>query len=106
MRTGSRAAIALAVAALAAHGGPAVAWFPGPRRVFLPALAGIGRADHVALTFDDGPDPAATPWFLDTLEALAVRATFFVLGHRSPGTPAGRPDRRPRSRTGRARLGE
>ena len=34
----------------------------------------------VALTFDDGPDPASTPAFLDLLAARGVRATFFLLG--------------------------
>jgi peptidoglycan/xylan/chitin deacetylase (PgdA/CDA1 family) len=35
----------------------------------------------VALTFDDGPDPAHTPKILDTLQQHNVKATFFVLGH-------------------------
>jgi len=34
----------------------------------------------LALTFDDGPDPAWTPKILDTLEAAKVPATFFVIG--------------------------
>jgi peptidoglycan/xylan/chitin deacetylase (PgdA/CDA1 family) len=34
----------------------------------------------VALTFDDGPDPAATPDILDALERARARATFFLLG--------------------------
>jgi peptidoglycan-N-acetylglucosamine deacetylase len=75
-------ALALAGAAglAAAHGGPAATWLPGLRRAWFPGLAGLGRRDHVALTFDDGPDPRSTPGFLDTLDALGVRATFFVLG--------------------------
>jgi peptidoglycan/xylan/chitin deacetylase (PgdA/CDA1 family) len=40
--------------------------------------AGGGRA--VALTFDDGPNPDATPAILDALAARGVKATFFVLG--------------------------
>ncbi len=39
--------------------------------------------DHpgmVALTFDDGPDPAWTPKILDALEQEKVPATFFVVG--------------------------
>ncbi len=36
----------------------------------------------VALTFDDGPDPATTPWLLDLLETQGVKATFFVTGER------------------------
>ncbi|MEU2554452.1 polysaccharide deacetylase family protein [Streptomyces sp. NPDC013313] len=73
---------ALPVLAAAAHIAPAATWLPGPRRAWLPSLAGTGRADHVALTFDDGPDPRSTPAFLATLDELAVRATFFVLGER------------------------
>ncbi len=42
----------------------------------------IGDAGHVALTFDGGPDPVATPYFLDALAAADVRATFFVVGER------------------------
>ena len=34
----------------------------------------------VALTFDDGPDPAGTQQVLDTLAARDVKATFFVMG--------------------------
>ncbi len=52
---------------------------------------GCGRADHVALTFDDGPDPASTPRFLEALDRLGWRATFFMLGgeaRRSPGLVA------------------
>ncbi|HVB42668.1 MAG TPA: polysaccharide deacetylase family protein [Streptosporangiaceae bacterium] len=49
---------------------------------FFPLLSGCGHPDHVALTFDDGPDPAATPHFLETLRARNVHATFFLLGSR------------------------
>ena len=37
-------------------------------------------AGRVALTFDDGPDPDATPAVLDALDAAGARATFFMLG--------------------------
>jgi peptidoglycan-N-acetylglucosamine deacetylase len=69
-----------AIVSLAGHAGPAATWLPWLRRAWFPSLAGIGRPSHVALTFDDGPDPASTPLFLDALDALGVRATFFVLG--------------------------
>jgi peptidoglycan-N-acetylglucosamine deacetylase len=36
----------------------------------------------VALTFDDGPDPAATPALLALLAARGIRATFFCVGRR------------------------
>ena len=45
-----------------------------------PALVGVGRPGHVALTFDDGPDAASTPAFLAALEQLGWHATFFMLG--------------------------
>ncbi|MEU6548932.1 polysaccharide deacetylase family protein [Streptomyces sp. NPDC046915] len=64
----------------AAHIVPAGTWLSGPRRAWLPALAGVGGGDHVALTFDDGPDPRSTPAFLAALDGLSVRATFFVVG--------------------------
>lgn len=48
-------------------------------QVFGPTLT-HGRGHVVALTFDDGPDPAVTPQLLDLLERERVRATFFVVG--------------------------
>ncbi len=41
----------------------------------------------VALTFDDGPNPQATPRILDTLGEKGVRATFFVLGSHAERWP-------------------
>lgn len=38
------------------------------------------REAQVALTFDDGPNPEATPRILDVLGREAVPATFFLLG--------------------------
>ncbi|HEX6022751.1 MAG TPA: polysaccharide deacetylase family protein [Solirubrobacter sp.] len=34
----------------------------------------------ITLTFDNGPDPAATPRVLDVLAARGLKATFFVVG--------------------------
>ncbi|MFF8726747.1 polysaccharide deacetylase family protein [Streptomyces sp. NPDC015171] len=87
---GSRrtAALLLPAGAALAHIGPAATWLPGVRRLLLPGLAGAGGPGHIALTFDDGPDPVSTPRFLDALDALGVRATFFVVGEhvvRHPG---------------------
>jgi len=39
----------------------------------------------VALTIDDGPDPAATPKILDVLEQHEAHATFFLVTSRIPG---------------------
>lgn len=66
---------------------PAVTTWRGLRCWATPGLAGVGQANHVALTFDDGPDPLSTPAFLDQLDRLGWRATFFLLGsmvRRSP----------------------
>ncbi|MES4891860.1 polysaccharide deacetylase family protein [Streptomyces sp. NPDC096012] len=87
-RSWRTAAVLLPAGVAAAHIGPAATWLPGVRRRLFPALAGTGRRRHVALTFDDGPDPESTPLFLDALDGLGVRATFFVLGEhlvRHPG---------------------
>lgn len=69
-----------AVGAWIVQAAPSVTTLGAARNRLLPGLAGVGDSDHVALTFDDGPDPASTPAFLDVLGELDVRATFFVLG--------------------------
>jgi peptidoglycan/xylan/chitin deacetylase (PgdA/CDA1 family) len=75
------AATGVAAAAVAvAHAGPAVTSIAPLRRRVLPNLSGVGAPGHVALTFDDGPDPSSTPAFLDLLDKRQVRATFFFLG--------------------------
>ncbi|WP_030181996.1 polysaccharide deacetylase family protein [Streptomyces violaceorubidus] len=81
-------AVAPLAAAALAHIGPAATWLPGLRRRRFPRLAGLGSPGHVALTFDDGPDPVSTPRFLDVLDGLGVRATFFVLGENAARHPA------------------
>jgi peptidoglycan/xylan/chitin deacetylase (PgdA/CDA1 family) len=81
-------AAGLAGAAVAAYALPAAASLPALRRQLAPALAGRGRADHVALTLDDGPDPLSTPHFLRLLAGRDLRASFFLLGSmvsHSPG---------------------
>lgn len=35
---------------------------------------------EIWLTFDDGPDPEATPWILSTLKEENIKATFFLVG--------------------------
>jgi peptidoglycan/xylan/chitin deacetylase (PgdA/CDA1 family) len=46
-----------------------------------------GSLPLVYLTFDDGPNPTATPSLLDVLKAHGVRATFFVIDkHLTPET--------------------
>lgn len=53
-----------------------------------PACSGVLVPDQqkflgrVALTFDDGPNPATTPRVLDILAERGIRATFFINGRR------------------------
>jgi len=42
----------------------------------------------VALTFDDGPDPASTPAFLAELDRRGWTATFFMLGKMARRSPS------------------
>jgi peptidoglycan-N-acetylglucosamine deacetylase len=52
------------------------------------ALGRLSREERcVALTFDDGPNPLATPHILDVLESERVPATFFVLGRHAERWP-------------------
>src|SRR5205807_8055888 len=43
--------------------------------------------DHVALTFDDGPNPRSTALFLHALAEHHVHATFFLLAKELAGYP-------------------
>ncbi|MGC9194431.1 MAG: polysaccharide deacetylase family protein [Syntrophobacteraceae bacterium] len=55
---------------------------------YLPIISrGRTRKKFVALTFDDGPDPASTPHLLRLLAAYQVQATFFVIGLRARAHP-------------------
>src|SRR5580658_2928408 len=47
-----------------------------------------GDSATMALTFDDGPNPAVTPALLDLLDRHGVRATFFVIGEFVRAVPA------------------
>ncbi|GAA6143099.1 polysaccharide deacetylase family protein [Hydrogenophaga sp. 5NK40-0174] len=57
----------------------------GPNMRRLPAETG---SKAVALTLDDGPDPAVTPQVLDLLDAARVKASFFCIGWRARAHPA------------------
>jgi peptidoglycan-N-acetylglucosamine deacetylase len=46
-----------------------------------------GDPRTIALTFDDGPNPAITPDLLDLLDGHAVRATFFLIGAHVSAVP-------------------
>lgn len=70
---------------------PGALWAGYTAGAHLLALGAVRRAStrrrRVALTFDDGPDPAHTPKVLDLLSDAAVRATFFVVGERAARAP-------------------
>ncbi len=52
------------------------------------AITSLPTTDRaVALTFDDGPNPDATPAILDALKDRGVRATFFLLGRHAERWP-------------------
>lgn len=88
VRRAALTTVALGGGAGLAYGLPSLATLRRLRVGMAPGLAGIGASDHVALTFDDGPDPRSTPQFLEVLAELEVRSTFFVLGglvERAPG---------------------
>ena len=83
--------IVAGAAALAAAGALAHGAFHRNSPVFGVALGRLPRAcgdDAVALTFDDGPNPDATPRILDALGEAGVRATFFLLGRHVDRWPA------------------
>jgi peptidoglycan/xylan/chitin deacetylase (PgdA/CDA1 family) len=77
------AAAGVVAAALAAHGTwHRNSWVFGPALNHLP-----GPTDAVSITFDDGPNPRATPLILDVLARERVAATFFVLGRHAERWP-------------------
>jgi peptidoglycan-N-acetylglucosamine deacetylase len=53
--------------------------WPGSQ-IFGRTLTAPRRSDELALTFDDGPNPAWTPRLLEILAAHNVHATFFMVG--------------------------
>jgi peptidoglycan/xylan/chitin deacetylase (PgdA/CDA1 family) len=75
-----RSGVALGAAAVGGWAAPALLRGRVLRTAICPVLAGLGRGGHVALTFDDGPDPEGTPAVLDALNRLGWTATFFMLG--------------------------
>lgn len=58
----------------------------GPNLTHLPP--GAVRRGEVALSIDDGPEPAVTPQVLDVLDAHHAKATFFCIGRRIEESPA------------------
>lgn len=75
------AAAAAGVTALVLGGGGAMYASQWPTsQIFGRTLVAGGDPREVALTFDDGPNDAATPYLLEVLARHSVRATFFMMG--------------------------
>jgi peptidoglycan/xylan/chitin deacetylase (PgdA/CDA1 family) len=79
-------AVALNHAAITAAGLWPRSSLLGPNITRLPAQA--ARRRQIAITFDDGPDPAVTPAVLDLLARHGALATFFCIGHAARSHPA------------------
>ena len=78
------AALPLAVFVTASLAAP---FFPA-LGFFLPVISkGHSGNSRVALTFDDGPDPATAPRLLKLLAEHKVTATFFVIGEKAERYP-------------------
>ncbi len=77
---------AAAVLALAAGGCAYAAMWPGSQ-IFGRTLIAPARPGELALTFDDGPNPAWTPQLLELLAKHNVKATFFLVGRYAEAEP-------------------
>jgi peptidoglycan/xylan/chitin deacetylase (PgdA/CDA1 family) len=75
-----------AAALLGAGGFAYAAMWPGSR-LFGSALIAPQCPGELALTFDDGPNPAWTPRLLEVLVSHNVRATFFLVGSHAQAEP-------------------
>jgi len=79
-------AVALDHALLTATGlWPRSTWL-GANLLRLPAAAAV--RGEIAVTLDDGPDPAVTPQVLDILDAHGARATFFCIAEQAARHPS------------------
>ncbi|HET6170635.1 MAG TPA: polysaccharide deacetylase family protein [Terracidiphilus sp.] len=87
LATGIYAGIGAAAAVSFAAGGYAYAAMWPASQIFGEALIAPRRAGELALTFDDGPNPAWTPRLLDILATHDVRATFFLVGRFAQAEP-------------------
>lgn len=86
-RAGLALTCATAGVAAIAHAAPGLTAIAPVRRRFFRALSGFAAGDHIALTFDDGPDPRSTPRFMELLRERGTFATFFLLGSMVARTP-------------------
>jgi peptidoglycan-N-acetylglucosamine deacetylase len=74
--------LAAAAAGIAAYG----AVYPRSQ-LFGRTVCRTNSPRKLALTFDDGPNPAITPKLLDLLDRYKARATFFVIGKHARECP-------------------
>jgi len=74
------AGVVVSAAAGLLAGGAAYASAWPSSQIFGRTLIAGNDPSEIALTFDDGPNPAATPALLEVLDRHAVRATFFAMG--------------------------
>ncbi len=88
LATGMYAGLGAAAGLGLAAGGYAYAAMWPASQIFGQALIAPPRAGELALTFDDGPNPAWTPRLLDILATHDVRATFFLVGRYAQAEPA------------------
>ena len=82
------AGLGLAGAAGLAVGGFTYASVWPTSQIFGRTLTAPRRPNELALTFDDGPNPAWTPRLLDILAEHGVHGTFFMLGKFAQSEPA------------------
>ncbi|HEY1472368.1 MAG TPA: polysaccharide deacetylase family protein [Candidatus Acidoferrum sp.] len=57
-------------------------------QLFGPTIRQTTAPRHLAITFDDGPNPAITPQLLDLLARYNAKCTFFVVGKFARECPA------------------
>lgn len=88
LTTGIYAGLGAAAGLSLAAGGCAYASLWPGSRLFGEALIAPENPGELALTFDDGPNPAWTPRLLDILLSHGVRATFFLVGSHAQAEPA------------------
>lgn len=86
--TSTQLASAAAVAAAAVAGGTAYAALWPPSQLFGHVLVAGTHPNEIALTYDDGPNDAATEKLLEVLARHEVHATFFLIGGFARQRPA------------------
>ena len=70
-----------AAAVVATAGTLTYAALSAQSQLFGPTLIAPAKPNEIALTYDDGPNPVATPRLLEVLARHNVRATFFLIGN-------------------------